>query len=163
MPDRAKGTSNISGIDAGQAGIELPFVDRHCIDVAAPAGDTWAALAHVLARSFGGRGSSWFAGALGCTDTAVAGSPLSAGSTLPGFRVGQGQPERFVALVGRHRFSRYALIFELGNEALCATTRAEFPGMHGRAYRGVVIGTGGHVVVVRRILRAVKRRAEYLA
>lgn len=163
MPHEAKGTPKISGSgltdeDTG----ELLFVDRHCIDVAGSPAATWAALAHVLARSFGGKGSSWFAGVLGCTDTAVTGAPLTVGSAVAGFHVVEVRPERYVALAGRHRFSRYALIFELRDQTLCATTRAEFPGLHGRVYRGLVIGSGGHVIVVKRILKAVRRRAENL-
>ena len=68
-------------------------------------------------------------------------------------------------LEGEHRFSRYALIFRL--EALPgersrvrAESRAAFPGLHGRAYRALVIGTRGHVVAVNRLLRAVRARAE---
>jgi hypothetical protein len=41
-----------------------------------------------------------------------------------------------------------------------AETRAAFPGLQGRAYRALVIGTRGHVLAVRRLLRAVKARAE---
>ncbi len=164
MPQiEAEGGPNISGIHLSHAEIaEVPFVDRHCIDIAASPRVAWAALAHVLVRSFGGKTSSRFARLLGCTDTAVTGPPLTLGSTVSGFHVAEVQPQRYVALAGRHRFSRYALIFELDGRTLCATTRAEFPGLHGRAYRGLVIGSGGHVVVVKRILQAVRRRAENL-
>jgi len=41
-----------------------------------------------------------------------------------------------------------------------AETRAEFPGLQGSVYRALVIGTRGHVLVTRRILAAVQRRAE---
>lgn len=161
MRDERKRGPKIPGIHLRHAEIaELPFVDRHCIQVAGSPADTWAALAHVLARSFGGKASSWFARVVGCTDTAVTGAPLSVGSTVAGFRVVEVQSERSVTLAGHHRFSRYALIFDLEGDTLCATTRAEFPGLHGRAYSTVVIGSGGHVVVVKRILEAVKRRAE---
>ena len=56
-------------------------------------------------------------------------------------------------------------MFTLADDArsgtrLGAETWAEFPGIHGRAYRAAVIGTRGHVVAVRRILAAVKRGAE---
>jgi hypothetical protein len=70
-----------------------------------------------------------------------------------------------LALEGSHRFSRYALILRIddlgGRSRLRAETRAEFPGPHGRVYRALVIGTRGHVLMVRRILGAVKRRAEH--
>jgi hypothetical protein len=38
-----------------------------------------------------------------------------------------------------------------------------FPGLHGTAYRALVIGSGGHVVGVRGILRRVKAEAEGIA
>jgi hypothetical protein len=57
-----------------------------------------------------------------------------------------------------------ALIFRLAagdhRTTLCAETRAAFPGIGGRVYRGLVIGTGGHVLVVRGLLRAARRYAE---
>ena len=72
-----------------------------------------------------------------------------------------------LALEGRHRYSRYALTFRIDPDGdgsrLSAETRAEFPGWAGRAYRAGVIGTRGHVVVVRRLLRSVKARAERAA
>lgn len=79
-----------------------------------------------------------------------------------GFAVGERVEGERLLLVGRHRFSRYA--FELvlteprpGLSRLAARTYAEFPAPRGRAYRAVVIGTRGHVVVVRRILGQVRR------
>ena len=70
-----------------------------------------------------------------------------------------------LALQGEHRFSRYGLIFRLEptkdeNTLLRAETRAEFPGLKGQIYKTLVIRTRGHVLVVNRILRAVRRRAE---
>ena len=70
-----------------------------------------------------------------------------------------------LALQGEHRFSRYGLIFRLEptkdeNTLLRAETRAEFPGLQGQVYKTLVIRTRGHVLVVNRILRAVRRRAE---
>ncbi len=70
-----------------------------------------------------------------------------------------------LALEGQHRFSRYGLVFRLEETKdertlLRAETRAEFPGLKGRVYRALVIGTRGHVMVVNRMLRAVRRRAE---
>jgi len=73
-------------------------------------------------------------------------------------------PERRVSLVGRHRFSRYALVFTLAEQptgtTLAALTYAEFPGLRGTVYRGLVIGSGAHRVLVRRLLRDVRRGAE---
>lgn len=72
-------------------------------------------------------------------------------------------PDR-LTLVGRHRFARYQLAFDLtdaaeGTTHLRATTHAEFPGLRGRAYRALVIGTRAHLVATTRILRAIRRRA----
>ena len=70
-----------------------------------------------------------------------------------------------MALAGSHRFSSYALIFQLdqlGPERtrVRAETRAEFPRLKGSIYRGLVIGTRMHVLATRRILNGVKRNAE---
>jgi hypothetical protein len=43
---------------------------------------------------------------------------------------------------------------------LRAESRATFPGLAGAAYRLLVVRSGGHVVAVRRLLSAVRRRAE---
>ena len=96
---------------------------------------------------------------LGCSDT------LAAGSTIPGFHVEATTAPRELALLGRGRFSAYALNFRIdqlgGAETdLRAETRAEFPGVRGRLYRWLVIGTGVHVLVTRRLLDGAKRRAE---
>jgi hypothetical protein len=88
-------------------------------------------------------------------------------SQLPhiGFQVAAAAAGSELALVGRHRFSCYALIFRLeqigpGRSRLTAETRAAFPGLAGRVYRALVIGTHGHVVVVALLLSAIKRRSE---
>jgi hypothetical protein len=144
----------------------LPYVDEHAIEVEAGADATWEALLRVAERSFGGAAAPPFARLLGCEDSAPAGPrPLAVGSAIPGFHVAAAEPRSELALVGRHRFSRYALTFRLDDlgpdrTRLRAETRAEFPGLHGAAYRALVIGTRGHVLVTRRLLDAVKRRAE---
>ncbi len=65
-------------------------------------------------------------------------------------------------LSGRHRFSRYALVFELEptgeHTVLKALTYAVFPGVHGRVYRLLVISSRAHVVATRRMLASVSRR-----
>ncbi len=106
------------------------------------------------------------AGLLGCEDTAPSGPrPLAVGSAFPGFHVEAAEPERELTLAGRHRFSTYLLSFRLeeagaGRTRLVAETRAAFPGLKGSAYRALVIGTRVHVLVARRLLTAIKRRAE---
>ena len=77
-----------------------------------------------------------------------------------GFGVASRVEGERLELAGRHRFSRYRLVFALAADAsggtrLSATTYAAFPGPHGAAYRFVVIGLGPHVLATRRMLAAV--------
>lgn len=144
---------------------ELPRVDEHSTSVVASPERTWEALLRTVECSFSSARTARGARLLGCEDVeAVGPRPLEPGSAIPGFHVEVADPRRELALVGSHRFSRYALIFRLNpvgaGARLRAETRAEFPGLHGRAYRALVIGTRMHVVVTRRLLGAVKRRAE---
>jgi hypothetical protein len=144
----------------------LPRIDEHATTVGAPAPVVWDALLHTMERLVGSPRSTAVARALGCHDDAPAGPrPLAAGSAFPGFHVAAADAPRELRLAGSHRFSRYALTFRLdelsaGRVQLRAETRAEFPGLRGRAYRALVIGTRGHVLAVGRLLAAVKRRAE---
>ncbi len=39
---------------------------------------------------------------------------------------------------------------------LSARTYADFPGVGGRVYRALVVGSGAHVLAVRRMLRSVR-------
>jgi hypothetical protein len=148
------------------AAADLPYVDEHSVAIEAALGAAWDALLRVVEGSFASGGSSRGARLLGCADTGASGPrPLADGSTVPGFHVEVAQPPRELALAGSHRFSDYALIFrldELGESrtTLRAETRAAFPGLKGRAYRAMVIGTRMHVLATRRILGATKRRAE---
>jgi hypothetical protein len=145
----------------------LPRIDEHAIAVGAAAPVVWDALLQVVERSFGApRGAGVVVRVLGCRDAAPRGPrPLAAGSAVPGFHVIAADAPRRLELAGSHWFSRYALIFRLdelapGQVQLRAETRAEFPGRRGALYRTLVIGTRGHVLAVRRLLAAVKRRAE---
>lgn len=143
----------------------LPYVDEHSVTIDADGEKTWSALLRVVEGTFGGGGTARFARLLGCADTAAGGPrPLAPGSTVPGFQVEAAEAPRELALGGSHRFSNYALIFRLkegdGGTILSAETRAGFPGLQGRAYRALVIGTHVHVLVTRRLLDAAKRRAE---
>jgi hypothetical protein len=145
-------------------GFRLPYVDEHAIDVNAPPQEVWDALWKTMSRS--SELSSLAARALGCDDyQADSGGLPGVGTSIVGFRVAQARPHAELALEGGHRFSRYALVFrieELGTGAsrLRAETRADFPGIAGRAYRLLVIGSRGHVVAVRRLLGGVKQHAE---
>jgi hypothetical protein len=114
----------------------LPYIDEHAIAIHASPAQTWAAL---LAKT--------------CRDPA---DP----ATVPlGFTLEEATPPRRLALQGRHPFAAYRLVYELNPEAdgvrLRALTFAAFPGLRGRVYRALVIGSGGHRVVVRRMLRRV--------
>jgi hypothetical protein len=144
---------------------ELPSIDEHETEVAATADAVWVALLETLDTMFDGAAVTSFARAVGCEPAQASGPrPLADGSTIPGFRVATAVPARELALEGRHRFSTYALTFRIGpvgahRSRLRAESRAAFPGIHGRVYRMLVIGTGAHVVGVRRMLTAVARRA----
>jgi hypothetical protein len=144
----------------------IPFIDSYDKLVEASPAVTWDSLLTVVGASFTGPGSARFARLLGCEPAGSGAEALDLpGSTMPGFRVAAVDRLRRLELEGRHRFASYRLVFVL--EAIepsrcrvSAETWAEFPGLAGRAYRALVIGTRAHVVVVRRMLAAVARRAD---
>jgi hypothetical protein len=120
----------------------LPYIDEHVISVEANRADTWSALLML-----------W------CHDphdaSAVRTRFFSLDETVPMHRL---------ALTGRHPFAVYRLVFELDDEGpgrtrLCARTWADFPGFHGKVYRALVIGTGGHRIAVRRLLKRIAAEA----
>jgi hypothetical protein len=83
-----------------------------------------------------------------------------------GFVVAEEIPNERLAMAGRHRFSRYLLVFDLsaagsldGETTVTAKTYAAFPGPHGFAYRTLVIGSRGHAVAVHRMLRSIRHGA----
>ncbi|GIH12467.1 hypothetical protein [Rugosimonospora africana] len=141
---------------------DLPFIDEHQVLVPAPAPAVWLSLTRQLtpARLDGSRALAYL---LATDPRSVTGTPLDEGSTLPGFAVSEAVPERLVRLTGHHRFSRYELVFSLTTQLdgtlLSARSYAKFPGLHGWAYRQLVIGSGAHRVIVPRMLRAVRARA----
>lgn len=142
---------------------DLPFVDEHKILVTAPAAVVWRSLGTQLT---GSRipGTETFAHLVGASHRRFSGTALTEGTTLPGFTVAEAEPEAHVCLAGRHRFSRYVFDFTLvpepGGTMLTARTLAEFPGLLGGVYRQLVIGSGGHRVIVRHMIRSIARRAE---
>jgi hypothetical protein len=144
---------------------ELPYVDEHSTDIAATAERTWeGVIAYVAAAGRSRRGRT-IAKQLGCQPSETSGDPGQIGSTIPGFTVTRSVEPAVLALVGEHRFARYALIFRIdefaeGPVRLRAETRAEFPRTQGRIYRALVIGTRGHLLAVRSILRRVRKHAE---
>jgi len=136
----------------------LPFLDEHREQVGAPADVAWTALVGVLRRRMGGARS--LARVLGCDPMeGTAGFSGRVGETLPGFRVVESEPGRRLALRGQHRFARYALTFLIDGDRLIARSEAAFPGIHGRLYRALLMGTGGHQIVTRGLLRQVARAA----
>ncbi len=144
----------------------LPHIDEHSAVSERGLQATWASLLHVVEASFSSGLAPRFTRALGCADTAPGGSrPLAPGSTLPGFHVAEVSAPHRLVLLGSHRYSRYALSFTLEEldedrrTRLRAETRAEFPGVKGTIYKSLVIGSRIHVLVTRRILVAVDRRA----
>jgi hypothetical protein len=143
----------------------LPHVDDHSIEVAAGADRTWEALVETLPRAFDSGLARRGAALLGTAHRRAQGEPSVIGSTLPGFVVARSVRPAILALLGQHRFSRYALVFlidelDSGHSRLRAETRAEFPGVRGRIYWALLNTSRGHVRSVRRILKAVSRRAE---
>jgi len=144
---------------------DLPSIDEHGILVLAPVDVVWSALVGVAGAAFARPRAGRVARVLGCAHTEVTGPIDRIGSTIPGFFVARVIEPAVLALEGEHRFARYGLIWSIEptkdeQTLLRAETRAEFAGIKGRLYRALVIGTHGHVLVVNRLLRAVKRRAE---
>jgi Protein of unknown function (DUF2867) len=145
---------------------ELPHVDEHATEIAAGPPRVWSAAIATVERSFSQPAAAAYARLVGCDPATASGPrPLATGSDFPGFRVTAALPESELVLVGRHHFSTYAMILRLepvsdGRTRLRAETRALFPGVTGRAYRALVIGSHGHAVGMRRLLAGIKRRAE---
>ena len=138
--------------------MELPYIDEHSQAVEGSADATWTAVLEVLGRQMGG--GAGFARLLGCDPVTASGALTGrVGDTVPGFRVVAAEPGKRLELRGRHRFSNYALTFELDGNRVRAQTHAEFPGVLGRMYRLAVITSGAHKLVTRRLLRQIARAA----
>ena len=130
---------------------DLPYLDEHSIAVAAPRDVVWVALCRYADAAIG----------------VPEGNPLGRllGADPPrGFAVTASRERDHLGLGGRHRFSRYLLTFDLtdlpdGGTRVSARSYGEFPGLHGLAYRTLVIGSGGHVLAVRHMLRGIRRQS----
>lgn len=138
---------------------DLPFIDEHRHPLGVPLEVAWSTMVRWIARR--ARSTGYFPRLLGCepllASPSFAGLP---GDTVPGFRVVDVEPGRRLVLRGRHRFARYSLTLELVDAELRARTHAVFPGLHGKLYRALVIGSGAHRLITRKILRQVARTAQ---
>ena len=133
----------------------LPYIDEYAARVEGPPERTWAAITRVLRAEL--KGGTPLARLLGATPAERSGDWDGdlAGATLPGFAVAEARRPERLELHGRHRFATYTLVFLVDGERVRAQTYAAFPGVKGRAYRALVIGTGAHRLVTRRLLRRV--------
>lgn len=117
----------------------LPYIDEHATTLDADAATTWAAVLRTM-----------------CTDPAAPRPPL-------GFAIGECTPRQRLVLKGQHPFAVYEWIFELDElgphrTRVRSQTWAAFPGLHGKIYRALVIGSGGHAVAVRQTLKRIGRQ-----
>jgi hypothetical protein len=144
---------------------ELPRIDEHSVDVAAPTDAVWDGVLATLAGLFAPAPARAAARLLGCDPPSASGWATGAvGSSIPGFRIVAADRPRLLVVAGRHRFSRYGIAFRIdphpGGARCRAESRAAFPGVAGAAYGVAVVGSGGHAVAVRRMLRSIARAAE---
>lgn len=130
---------------------ELPFLDTHTVSVALGPEAVWEAVVRYADQLGFGRFHP---------------VPVVLG-TVPrsGFAPRVEEPGRRLALEGRHRFSRYRLVLEVEPRTTERTTLlhahsyAVFPGITGKAYRALVVGTRLHVVATRAVLHSLRRSA----
>lgn len=126
----------------------------------------YEALTRHLGRHLSGKGPRALAALLGCAHRGASlTTPPVEGQVVNGFVVAEAQAPNRLVLEGRHRFASYRLSFTVEplpqkSTKLSARTDALFPGFSGALYRALVIGSGGHEIVARRMLAAVARRAE---
>jgi len=129
----------------------LSYIDEHSVRIDAPRERVWAALQQHTRSML----------------TSAQRNPLVAllgPHPREGFEVVEAIENRRLGLAGRHRFSRYRLVFDLtdgpaGATTLHARSYAEFPGVLGGVYRALVIGTRLHVVATNGLLRGVRARS----
>ncbi|WP_020109467.1 hypothetical protein [Nocardia sp. 348MFTsu5.1] len=142
---------------------DLPLIDEHRLSVAASLATTWEALSAWIARTQLGA-NTHFTDLLGTEPRRGSGTIPELGATIPGFEVTESVPEGHITLAGRHRFSRYQLVFSTSTEAggtiVSARSYAVFPGVLGWGYRRLVISSGAHGLIVKRMLKQIRRAAE---
>jgi hypothetical protein len=144
---------------------DLPRIDEHAVRVAGGPDAAWDAVVRTLGAAFGRSSSRRIARVLGCDPAGTESwERPGVGSAVPGFRIVTADRPRLLVVAGRHRFSRYGIVFRFepdGAGTRCrAESRAAFPGVAGLAYRTGVISTGGHVLAVRSLLHRVRAAAE---
>ncbi len=144
---------------------DLPPIDEHYIEVEAPAEATYAALFPTLESALGGRFAHSYCERVGAIETEAHGDLHHPGGTLPGFTVARAIAPVMLALDGEHRYAKYAVVFRIDllpgqRSRVRLETRARFAPRRGRLYKAAVLGTRGHVIIVNRMLRSIKRRAE---
>ena len=127
---------------------DLPYIDEHTIGVDAPRERVWTALERYIESLLHGVERNPLVALLGPRPRA-------------GFDAVEKVEQQRLSLAGRHHFSRYRLDFELrdipgGGTRVQARSYAAFPGLHGRTYRALVIGTGLHVVATKHMLRGIR-------
>lgn len=137
----------------------IPFIDEHSLTLDAPIADVWRALTRKLA-GWNTPAAAAYAWATGASPRRGTGRFPELGSTLPGFSVRDAEAPHRLALAGSHHFSHYTMAFLLegtGEQTLIrARSHAAFPGLLGRGYRAVVIDSGAHRAVTRRLLHSVQ-------
>ena len=142
----------------------LGFLDEHAVVVEAAPDTVWDAVLGMVRGTFDGTGARLFARVVGCDPPAPSGwDDPGVGTTVVGFRIVEANRPGRLVVEGRHHFSRYGIVFRIeptDRGTRCTIeSRADFPGIRGRLYRLAVVGTRGHVLAVRRMLRDIARDA----
>jgi hypothetical protein len=130
---------------------DLPYIDEHTVRIDAPRNVVWTGLHRYIESMLHGTERNPVVALLGPQPRA-------------GFEVAESIEQQRLSLAGRHRFSCYRLVFELsdasaGGTCVHARSYAAFPGLHGRVYRALVIGTRLHVVATNQMLRWIRAAA----
>ena len=144
---------------------KLPPIDEHYIDVEAPAEATFAALFPTLESALGGKFAHSYCERIGAMETEAHGDLHHPGGTLPRFTVTRAIAPVMLAMTGEHRYAKYAVVFRIDllpgqRSRVRLETRADFCSGRGKLYKAAVLGTRGHILIVNRMLRSIKRRAE---
>lgn len=145
----------------------LTYIDEHVRRIESSPERVWGALARMLGGQMGHQLPRLLVVTWGLEPPNRHGewtTNVSVGDSIPAFTVAEADPPRRLVLRGRHRFSHYELRFELdsrepGGVDIHARTSASFPGLQGRIYHALVIGSGGHRLAVRRMLTQIARRS----